>query len=100
MESLKVLALKKMTVEQLKEVFEFYWNSFSMYFHFLENKMSYFLLEKWSKTLNWSHPAARSIDLKLHRREFRGKKTKASTAIECKQKNNHYIFYTRLPKKN
>lgn len=86
MESLKVLTLQKMPVEQLKQVFEFYWTTFSMYFHFLEARMSYFQLEKWSKKLKWNHPAARIIEIKLHRREFWGKKTKASTEIECKQK--------------
>ena len=58
------LSLREMTIEQLKEVFKYSWNSYSQYFYLLEDKLSYYALRKWSKTLHWSHPAARRIDFK------------------------------------
>ena len=73
MESLTRNALKQMTIEQLKEAFKDGWNQYREHFDVLEKQLSYYGLYNWSKTLAWSHPAARYIDRKLHQREFRCK---------------------------
>ena len=82
MESLTFLSLREMTIEQLKDVFKYSWNSYSQYFYLLEDQLSYYALRKWSKTLHWSHPAARRMDVKLHKHEFRGKKPNVATEID------------------
>lgn len=98
MESLSHTALKAMSVEQLKEVFTGAWNQYREYFYLLERKMSYFGLKKWSETLPWCHPAARYIDLKLHQREFRGKRVKTWVKNEWRgwTDNNRNVLYCRM----